>query len=108
MKTFTVNGKTYKGKAFDINMICDFEEEGIPLEDYDKKLFSALRLYLSYCSKLNKAEAGKELELHLGNGGSVKELAEIFQNALQESNFFLSSQKEAEKNAAEGEGEATE
>ena len=35
--TFTVNGKTYKAKPFDFNMVCDLEDMGISMQDASNK-----------------------------------------------------------------------
>ena len=96
MRTFTVNGKEYKAKAFDFNMVCDLEDMGIPLAEMGKKPTILTRAYLAICSGKGKEYAGKELEEHFIKGGNLEELAEALNKEMEESDFFRALNKTAE------------
>ena len=49
MKTFTVNGKEYRAKEFDFNLMCDFEDMGISIADMSKKPMAVVRAYFALC-----------------------------------------------------------
>ena len=93
VKLFTVNGKSYRAKEFDFNLLCDLEEQGLRLEDIDKKPMSLIRTYLAFCANITKEQAGKEIENHLINGGEFNDVIETMSEAMNESGFFRSMRK---------------
>jgi len=100
-KMFAVNGKSYKAKEFDFNLLCDLEEQGLSLDDIDKKPMSLVRTYLSFCAEITKEMAGKEIEAHLENGGSFNDVVEAMSAMMKESGFFRSISKNKEEDAGE-------
>lgn len=88
MKTFKINGKEYKAKPFDFNLICDLEDMGISLKSAGKKPMAMIRAYFAFCAEVSKDVAGKELELHMINGGSFDEIANAMSNEMENSDFF--------------------
>ena len=100
-KVFNVNGRTYKAKEFDFNLLCDLEEQGLSLEDIDKKPLSLVRTYLAFCGGIPTEQAGKAIEKHLANGGNFNDVVEIMGQQMQDSGFFrsLSQKGEAEENS---------
>lgn len=101
VKLFNVNGKQYRAKEFDFNLLCDFEDQGLSLEDIDSKPMSLIRTYLAFCGNITKEEAGKEIEAHLIGGGKFTDVVDAMSEQMQDSGFFRSLNKETE--AAEDE-----
>lgn len=98
MKTFTLNGNVYQAKEIDFNMICDLEEQGISLEDIEKKPMSMIRTYIAFCMNANKEYAGKEIEAHMIAGGNLGDIASVMSSAMEESGFFQAiSESKAKK-----------
>ena len=97
IKMFTVNNKSYKAKEFDFNLLCDLEEQGLSLEDIDKKPMSLIRTYLAFCGNITKEQAGKEIEWHLENGGKFNDVVEAMSEQMQESGFFRSLANKSEE-----------
>ena len=89
-KIFNVNGKSYKAKEFDFNLLCDLEELGISLDDIDKRPMSLIRTYLSFCAGITKEQAGKEIEEHLENGGKFDDVVNVMSEQINNSGFFRS------------------
>ena len=102
-KTFEVNGKIYKAKDFNFNLLCDLEEQGLSLDDVEKKPMSLVRTYFMFCAGLSKENAGLEIEQHVEKGGEFTDIVEIISQQMQDSGFFRSLNKRAE----EGEGETS-
>ena len=100
-KLFNLNGKSYKAKEFDFNLLCDLEEQGLSLEDIDKKPMSLIRTYLSFCGGISKEQAGKEIESHLENGGKFDDVVEVMSEQMNNSGFFRSLQQTGETEDAE-------
>lgn len=96
MKTFRLDGKVYEAKEIDFNMICDLEEQGISLEEIEKKPMSMMRTYIGFCINGTKEMAGKLIENHLVNGGSMSDIAEVMGEAMTESGFFQALNKTEE------------
>ena len=101
MNTFTLNGKEYKTKAFDFNLICDLEDQGVHLEQAGKKPLSMMRAYFGLCAGLDRDQAGKEIASHMEKGGTMDELGEVMGKEIEESDFFRSISQTASQKASE-------
>lgn len=97
MKTFKINEKEYVAKPFDFNLICDLEDMGVSLQDAGRKPMVMIRAYFSLCAGRGKDFAGKELELHMMNGGSFDEIANAMSDEMEKSDFFRSLAQTTEK-----------
>ena len=93
VKTFVLNGNTYPVKDMGVNMLCDFEEMDISMGDMQKKSMSFIRAYIAMCMKETPERAGKEIEQHLVNGGTLDEIMDVIKTAMEESDFFRALQK---------------
>lgn len=96
MRTFTVNEKEYKAKAFDFNMVCDLEDMGISAAEVGGRKITLVRAYFAICSGKGKENAGKELEQHFIKGGNLDELVSVLTKEMEESDFFRALNKTAE------------
>ena len=92
---FTVNGKEYKAKAFDFNMVVDLEEMGVSLAESAKKPMSMVRTYFAICSGLALDVAGKEIEQHIIGGGKLDDVMTAMSKEMEESDFFRALTKNA-------------
>ena len=97
VKTFVLNGNTYPVKDMGVNMLCDFEEMDISMGDMQKKSMSFIRAYIAMCMKETPERAGKEIEQHLVNGGTLDEIMDVIKTAMEESDFFRALSKNEEK-----------
>lgn len=97
MKTFEINGKTYKGIDFSFGTVCDLEDMGIPMEDYGKKPRLLQRGYFALCAEMTAEQAGKEIEAHIIAGGNLDGITEAMHEAIGKSDFFRALQERAEK-----------
>lgn len=100
MKKFTINGKEYKSKPFDFNMVCDLEDMGIEVDKMRSKQTSAIRAYFAICSEKGKEFAGKEIEQHIINGGKLEDIANVISEELEKSDFFRTLQETEKKETA--------
>lgn len=101
MRTFTVNKKEYKARAFDFNLVCDLEDIGISLEEAGKKPMSLVRAYFGLCAGKGKEYAGKELESHIIGGGTFEDIMNAMSDEMEKSDFFRNLNKTAEREVAE-------
>lgn len=112
MKTFVINGKEYRAKAFDFNLLCDFEDVGISLETIATKPMKMVRAYFALCSENTEKDAGMEMEQHILSGGSFEEIINTINEQMEASDFFrqLSQTEEAKtaKNAKKKKEKSTE
>lgn len=108
MNTFTVNGKGYKAKAFDFNLVCDLEDMGIPLEQAGNKPMSMVRAYFGLCAGRDKEFAGKEMEAHIIGGGTIDDIMTAMFNEMEKSDFFRNLNKTAQAENAENTDKSTE
>ena len=91
-RTFTVNNKLYKAKEFDFNFLCDLEDQGLSLEDIERKPMSLIRTYVAFCGNLSKEQAGKEVEAHVMDGNDFSTIVEIMSKEMEDSGFFRAKQ----------------
>lgn len=96
MNTFTVNGKEYKAKPFDFNLVCDLEDMGISLEQAENKPMSMVRAYFGLCAEKGKEFAGKEMETHIVSGGTFDDIMNAMSDEMEKSDFFRSLGKKEE------------
>lgn len=97
MNTFTVNGKEYKAKPFDFNLVCDLEDMGISLEQAGNKPMSMARAYFGLCAGKGKEFSGKEIDAHIINGGTLEEVMDAMSEEMEKSDFFRAINKATEE-----------
>ena len=108
MKMVVVNGVSYPNKEITFNDFCTFEERGIDLQTMEKKPLSFLRVYISLCMNTNEIEAGKAIDAHIANGGSIEDLLQAMSDAIENSGFFRPQQQTAEKDTSASETKSEE
>ena len=91
-RLLTINGRSYKAAEFDINLICDFEDNGISLDDIDKKMFNVIRQYVATSMNTDVKTAGIEISNHMKNGGSLEDISEAMTEMMNDSGFFRPKQ----------------
>lgn len=101
MKNFIVNGKEYKAKPFDFNLVCDLEDMGVPMATAQDKPMSTARAYFALCTGRGKMYAGQELEQHIANGGDLNEIISIMADEMDKSDFFRNLNQRAKAEDAE-------
>lgn len=92
-RLLTINGKSYKAAEFDVNFICEMEDNGIQLDEIDKKMFKTIRMYAALSMGVDVVTAGKELSEHMKNGGSLEEVSNAMSQMMEESDFFRTESK---------------
>lgn len=88
MERFTVNKRSYEAREIDFNFICDLQEAGIGLDEIQRKILPATRVYVAYCMGTAVEIAGNEINSHVINGGDLTELINVFTEKASESGFF--------------------
>lgn len=101
MNTFTINGKEYKAKPFDFNLVCDLEDMGISLEQAGNKPMSMVRAYFGLCAGKGKEFAGKEMEAHIIGGGTFDNIMTAMSDEMEKSDFFQALNKTEETDVTE-------
>lgn len=91
-RLLTLNGRSYKAADFDINLICDFEDHGIALDDIDSKMFNVIRLYVATSMNTDVKTAGVEISEHMRNGGSLDDISDVMSAMMENSGFFRAEQ----------------
>ncbi len=107
MNTFTINGKEYKSKEFDFNLVCDLEDMGISLEKANERPMSMVRAYFAFCAGKGKKFAGREMQEHIVKGGSFEDVTNAMSEAMEKSDFFRALQETAENQEDEETQEQT-
>lgn len=88
-----INGRTYKAAEFDLNFICDMEDNGIQLENIDKNMFKLVRMYVALSMDTDVKTAGKEITEHVRNGGALEDISAVMTDMMQDSDFFRTEPK---------------
>lgn len=101
MKKIVINGKEYTPVPFDFNTVCDLEDAGFSLEEFDVKQMKAVRAYFALCAGLSAEQAGREINEHVLKGGNLTGIGEALREELDKSDFFRALQKGTEEKTAE-------
>lgn len=101
MRTFTVNGKEYKSREFDFNLICDLEDMGVSLEKASDKPMSMVRAYFGLCTGRGNEYAGKEMEEHIIGGGGLEDIMNVMSDEMEKSDFFRKLNERTEQEVTE-------
>lgn len=87
-------GQTYPVVDLDFtNLVCDLEGQGIDVMSMmdggldRSKLMTMTRGLLAVMTGLPTREAGKLLTKHLGNGGSLEDIFNVFTEAMSDAGF---------------------
>lgn len=88
-----INNKEYKLPELNFNTICMLEDMGLSLTEMDKKVLSTVRGFLALAMDGDEEKAGREMEMHLANGGDLNEMMEEINRAVQTSGFFQALSK---------------
>lgn len=91
-----INGKNYKAAEFDVNFMCEMEDNGIQLDEIDKKMFKTIRMYVALSMGVDPNTAGKEITEHMKNGGTLEDISETMSQMMQDSDFFRTKSKDKE------------
>lgn len=92
MRKFQLAGKDIVAREFDFNLMCEFEDNGISLQEMGKKTMSLVRSYVASCLYVDSMTAGKLIEQHMIGGGNFDEVMEVMSKQMEESDFFRSLQ----------------
>lgn len=82
-------------------MLCDLEEQGLSLEDIEKKPMSLIRTYIAFCGNIDKERAGKEIEAHVIAGGNFDGVTQALSAEMEDSGFFRALRSKAETEETE-------
>ena len=94
-----INGIEYKNAPIDFNAVCKLEDMGVDISDIDGKVMTVARAYAALCMRKPVEVAGKEIEKHVQNGGTLNAIYEVFAAEVEKSDFFQALQKQSEKAA---------
>ena len=89
-----INGKEYEEKEFDFGTLAKLEECGCTLEDLEEveKPMALVIGLVAWILDCKKKKAVEEINQHIKNGGSLKELFEII-NTAKDSDFLKALMK---------------
>lgn len=95
--TIVVNKRKYTAKEFDFNFLCELSESGIDIQDMRKKIMPSLRVYVAYCMGVDTDIAGEEINQHIINGGTIEDIANVFSEKAENSDFFQAIDRNSEQ-----------
>lgn len=97
MKTFGLNGNNIVAKEIDFNLLADFDDFGVSIEDAGSKPLVFMRAYVACCTGKNIEEAGNEINAHIINGGNLEDIMDVMNTLLEDSDFFRALQNEPQE-----------
>lgn len=96
-ETIVINKRSYKAKELDFNFLCELGENGIDIQDIDKKILPVVRIYIAYCMGVDNEIAGNEISRHIINGGTFDDFTTVFNEKAESSDFFQALGKMGQK-----------
>lgn len=95
-KLLRINGKSYKAAEFDVNFMCELEENGIAIEDIDKNMFKVVRLYAALSMNTDVRTAGKEIRTN----EELQEISNTMTEMMEQSDFFRTEPKNKDQTSS--------
>jgi len=95
-----INGRNYKAAEFDVNFMCEMEDNGIELDQIDKKMFKTIRMYVALSMGVTPEEAGKAITEHMRNGGTLDEISNVMSEMMEDSDFFRTEPKNKDQTSS--------
>ncbi len=93
---YKINGKEYESKDFDFGALAKLEECGVTMTDLQNVKNKPMTLILglvAWVIDCSKEDAIEEINEHIKNGGTLKDLMKIF-DSLKNSDFFIKAMKQ--------------
>ena len=96
-RTFVLNGTIVNARPITTNMMCQFSEEGLDLSKMGSQPWIFARSYVAKCLNISLSEAGKRLDAHFKNGGTLTDIMEPFGEEAADSGFFQAINRMVDK-----------
>ncbi len=97
-----INGNEYKIPELNFNTMCMLEDMGLNFMNMDNRMLLMVRGLLALAMKTDIETAGKEFEAHIINGGTLDEITQEINEAVQTSGFFQALQQSQAKGNTAG------
>lgn len=92
----------------DFNFVALLSENNIQLNEMGKKMLPTLRVYVAHCMGIDVETAGQIINQHMVNGGTLADIASVFTQKVEDSDFFRAISQVETEIADESETEAIE
>ncbi len=91
----TINGKEYATPAFTFGDMCKLEGWGLPIDSISERPLTFLSGFVALAIGGDLADGQKAIDEHLNAGGSIDELADELNTAIEGSGFFKRARTES-------------
>lgn len=92
----------------DFNFVALLSENNIQLNEMGKKMLPTLRVYVAHCMGIDVETAGQIINQHMVSGGTLADIASVFTQKVEDSDFFRAISQVETEIADESETEAIE
>ena len=96
MRTVSINDKTYTIPDVTFETICELEEHGVCLLNFDKnerKIATMIRALAAWVMQTDTATASAEIGEHIAKGYDLMEIMTAITEAITDSGFFGQKRK---------------
>lgn len=83
-----INGKTYETPTLNFSALCAMEKQGLPIDDMSTRPLAFLCAFAALAMGTSLEEAQQELDAHMASGGSLDEISNALNAAVEASGFF--------------------
>lgn len=101
MRTVSINDKTYTIPDVTFDTICELEENGVYLLNFDKdnrKIATMIRALTAWVMQVDVATASAEISEHIAKGYDLMDIMTAVTEAITDSGFFGQKPKKAQQN----------
>ena len=95
-KSITINSKEYKVPEINFGAICKLEKLGVNFNDIEGQTFNFICGLVAYTIGADMNKAGKEIDEHISNGGSIQDFMPLIK-VVTDSDFFQNLTKKRKK-----------
>lgn len=87
--TVKIDGRTYIVREFDFNAACELSEKGFDIfSNDDSSALVRIRAIVAWVMNIDAETAGNVIQKHIIDGGSLEDISNAFNAALEDSGFL--------------------
>ena len=96
-----INGRKFKAAEITFGTIRKLSQLGVDFNHLGKNMFTLVNAYVQVSTRLSEEAVDEMIQQHILKGGSLEDILKVFQEELDDSDFFQALAKTEQKETEE-------